>query len=445
MSNISIIVVDPNNSTKTVFNAPDDWEARQLVPALVNHFKLASRSSNPYQLVRAQNGHILKDDDTISSIGSAANETFVLLTKKQIIQELERDNLRIPSIREIILNLVVGVFFIVLSFPDGVRKLGDTLGWSLVPDAGTTAKSILTSLFGASPSIQNASFNNLWSGLVIALLAYLGALALLSLRHQRFDLVGSGFLFLTVGTALLHLLAWIVYIVIVVVIWFFQIVNSSLLFSAASCVLFFSKIASFLVFIFGSVWRIIALLVVAAVIFLIVKYGAIVFEFIKGTVIVCGALALAIGAFYLLGKLLQFLSPFLLPILAFIGQIMGVIIRFLFILLICFFGGFLVHRFGSLLIDQFKGAWKAGNERRGVILGALAIGTSLALVLLESNLYNLAFWFPAGFPDFISHHLHQASPMFDIVITLIVIIVSIIAILWNIPKLREKPGCENSH
>ena len=73
---------------------------------------------------------------------------------------------------------------------------------------------------------------------------------------------------------------------------------------------------------------------------------------------------------------------------------MGVIIRFLFILLIGLFGGFLVHWFGSLLIDQFKGAWKAGNERRGVILGALAIGTSLALVLLESNLYNLAILVP---------------------------------------------------
>ncbi|HET8852615.1 MAG TPA: hypothetical protein VFN02_08810 [Ktedonobacteraceae bacterium] len=78
-------------------------------------------------------------------------------------------------------------------------------------------------------------------------------------------------------------------------------------------------------------------------------------------------------------------------------------------------------------------------ERRGIIMGALAIGTSLALLLLESNLYDLALRFPATLADFIAGNLHQVNPIFDAVIALLVVGVSIIGILRNLPKLQREP------
>jgi len=79
---------------------------------------------------------MLKDADTLSGLGSAAGEVFAILPEAEVpeyIQELLRDRLfRIPSFWEIFFGLVVGVFFIVFSFPKPVMNLGKTLGWSLV-------------------------------------------------------------------------------------------------------------------------------------------------------------------------------------------------------------------------------------------------------------------------------------------------------------------------
>lgn len=179
MATIRIIIDDPNNGTKiAISDAPDDWEANQLVQALVNLLPLYSGSTiNRYRLVRVQNAKPLKDTDTLRSIGSAEDEVYAILPEAEVseyIQELLRDRfLRVPSFWQIFFRLVVGIFFIVFSFPQSVMSLGKVLGWSLVRDAGIIAQSILNVLFGASDSSKTTIFNNLVVVLAAALVLYL--------------------------------------------------------------------------------------------------------------------------------------------------------------------------------------------------------------------------------------------------------------------------------
>lgn len=470
MATIRIVIDDLNNGRRNVINVPDNLEANQLVPALVNQYKLPLRNGNTvirYKLVRIQNGHIFKDTDTIKSVGSAADEAFALLTEEQIleyIRESQRDQLlRIPALKEILFGLLVGIFFITFNFPKGVTNLGNTLGWSLVQDSGVTAKSVLDGLFGASTNAQTASFNNLWLGLVGGLLVYLVVLASLSLRHRRFDLFGLGSLCLFIGTACLQLVTWLVYLIgwllyIIFIILAWVIGKLGFLFAIIGRVLgsFFGDIrwllANIFGFLFGSGWWLLALLLVVIGISLAVKYRTGLFKAILWVLAACGIVALTIGVIYLLIKLFQFLAPFIRPVLgaigqflapifAFIGRILGVIFQFLIYLFIGLFVGLVVYGLGSLLVDQFRGAWHSGNGRRGVIIGALSIGTSLALVLLESNLGNVVRFYPTeGLQHFVVGYLYQANPNFSIVITLLIVVVSIVGILRNLPILRRGPS-----
>lgn len=355
-----------------------------------------------------------------------------------------------PSIRIIIFSLVVGIFYITLSFSSGLTRLGNNLGWSWVHDSVAPAKYITAGLFGTSPSTQMTIFNNLYSSLVLALSAYLVSLALLSLRHRRFDLISSGFVFLIVGTAILQLVAWALYIIITILGWILQIV--AFLFAALAIFfgfivgklgIFFGfiigKLGIFFSFIFASAWWLFALLLIVVGIWLAAKYRTRLLKAILSVLVPIGIVALVIGVIYLLVKLIQFLSPMFM----FIGKILAVVIHFLFYVLIVLFVGYLVFGIGFLLIDQFKGAWKAGNGRRGVIIGSLAIGTSLALILLQSNLGDVARFYPGSLPSFVAYNLTQISPPnFDIVITLLIVGVSIVGVLRNLPKFDIEPHFE---
>lgn len=336
----------------------------------------------------------------------------------------------------IILSLVVGIFYIALSFSTGLTRISNKLGWSWLSDSVVPAKSITASLYSTIPSVQMTVFNNLSSGLVVALLAYLVSLALLSIRHRRFDLISSGFLFLIVGTAILHLVAWAFYIILIVLSWI--VLALGFLFNKLGIFFGFiaGKLGIFFSFIFQSAWWVFALLLVVIGIWLAVKYHKQLSGVILSVLIPIGVVALIIGGIYLLVKLLQFLAP----MFVFLGKILAVVIYFLYYILIVLFLGYIVFGVGFLLIDQFKGAWKAGNGKRGVIIGSLAIGTSLALILLQSNLDNIARFYPAGLPGFVVNNLMQISPPnFDITITLLIVGVSIIGVLRNLSYFHEEP------
>jgi hypothetical protein len=461
MATIRIIVDDPSNGRKGSIDVPDNMEADQLATALARHFNLPLQSGTTfhhYKLVRAHSVYPLKDTDTLKDIHSVANELYVLLLEEEVteyIQELRRDQLfHIPSFSEFLFGLILGSVFIVFSFPNGVTSLGNLLGWPLMRNIGMRVGSLLDGFFlGTSGSTQQmARFNNLWLTLGIALLVYLVALTSLSLRHGRFDLFGLGSLFFFIGAAclqiitwIIYLIGWVLYIVFFIVGWIFRILGY--------IVSFLFHIIGFLVggiwwlllkitgFLLGSGWWLFALLLIVIVGYLAVRYRTRVIKPILWILGISGAIYLLIKLFPFLQRISKAIGQFLAPVLAFIRHAFAVIFPILILLCKGLLALFVIYGAGALLIDQFKGAWKSGNGRRGVILGALSIGTSLALVLLETNFGSFVRFpfFPPGLSDPINM-IYQRFPIFDIMITLLVVIISIVGILRNLAKLRRGPG-----
>lgn len=471
LANIRIIIDDPNTGTIiTVPDAPDNWEANRLVQAIVNLLKLPQYSNgipNRYGLVRVRNAQVLKHTDTLKGIGSAESEVYAILPEVEVLeysQELLRDRfLRFPSFWELFFRLVLGIFFIVFSFPQSVMSLGKILGWSLVQNSGAIAQSVLNSLFGASDSTKTTTFNNLLLGLTVVLIVYFVLLTALALRHGRFYLFGLGILFLFVGAACLQLLAWVIYllgwllyIVIIILAFVFRILGIILGFLGHILGFLIRGVWWLLVTIFdfliGSGWWLLALLLVGVGIYLAVRYRSAFFKAILWVLGTIGILAVIVGVVYGVVKLVQFLSPIIRPILeglgsffaiifAFIGRVLGIVFLFLFYLLFGLLICNVVYGFGALLIDQFKGAWNSGNGKRGIILGSLSIGTSLALVLLESNLGGVDYFYPTvELQHFVITTFYQANPIFDISLTLLIVGVSMVGLLRNFAKLLRGPG-----
>ena len=128
---------------------------------------------------------------------------------------------------------------------------------------------------------------------------------------------------------------------------------------------------------------------------------------------------------------------FVKPVFDFLGAILWIILKFLFFLAIGLVVGWLIYGIGAIIMDQLRCAWKAGNQLRGIILGSLSAGIPVAFILLETNLYHAANYYPAYFALFSTHYLHEGFPFVDILIGLIILALSIIGILRNIPKLLE--------
>ena len=127
---------------------------------------------------------------------------------------------------------------------------------------------------------------------------------------------------------------------------------------------------------------------------------------------------------------------------ALLGRIFAVVFRFLIYALIGYLIGGIIFGLGALLLDQFKGAWSSGNGRRGVIMGSLAIGISIALILVESDLLQHCDILSACCCSVLSANLYEGSPIFDLLIALVVVIISTLGLLRNLRKLREEPKLE---
>ncbi len=94
---------------------------------------------------------------------------------------------------------------------------------------------------------------------------------------------------------------------------------------------------------------------------------------------------------------------------------------------------------GNLLADQFRGAWKAGNGQRGVMLGALSIGISLALLLIQSNTANIVELFPFQVEN-ILNYFGQPAPLFDSSVALLFISLGVLGVLRNLSRLDHEPS-----
>lgn len=386
----------------------------------------------------------------VSVIGLAIS-SFVIVAGSE---ELDFD-LHSPSPWQLAAGLLFGALFIVFNFPIGVTNLGKALKLADVQQAGSVARTDVSTIFGVTAGQRLLSFHSLWSAFVFGAGAYLVVLAILSLRHLRLDLFGLGVLFLAIGAASIHLIVWLV----VGLLWLLSELGALLgwIFhylgiAVAWVVHLLALVTGFLVGVFVSLvalisrlglWAVVVLVLAGALIFLIVRYREAVWEFIKalgGVALFVAIAALVVGAFILLVKLFQFLLPFLAPVFAFLGRIFGFLVFILFYVVIGLGIGWLVYGLGSFILDQCKGGWNAGNGRRGVMLGSLAVGTSAALILMETNLYGAVGYFPGEVAGFITTYLHQGSPIFDVLIGLVVLAISILGLLRNLPKLLDGPG-----
>ncbi|HET9110436.1 MAG TPA: hypothetical protein VFN78_06410 [Ktedonobacterales bacterium] len=381
--------------------------------------------------------------------------------------------LRAPSLGELFWGILFGSLFISLSIPNVLAHWGASLGWSWLQLIGTGANQAIDSLAGVSPDQQFLSFEGLWITVLKALAVYLAALMLLSLRYLRFDLFFSGGLSLLLGTASLNIVAWVVYLLILIVrviLFVLGYILAVLIFIFSKIFAFFgyvlseffqflmfliSKLYQFVVFLFSTPWWIIVILALVVALALAIRHRTEMRTVIVRILQVCGFVIAA----YLLYKLVQLLTPFfsfllslvarffgflaalLAPIFRFLGMVFVFLIGLVIILVKVGLVGYVLYAIGAWVLDLFQGAWKSGNERRGVIIGALSIGTALALVLLESNLYQLAAfpYYPAAVATFIATYLHHTTPVFDLLMTLLIIGVCILGVLRNIPRLQKEP------
>lgn len=383
--------------------------------------------------------------------------------------ETDVSSLEMPSPGQVVRNFIIGVLFIAFSIPIALIKFGHTLGWSWVSQIGSISNGLLDDAFGATSSAHLITFGNMWSVLLKGVLVYVVALALLSLRHQRMDLLTAGVLSLALGTAVLNLFAWAVYLFIllltvlaVVVLWIFSALGFVLLKVIEFLAFIGAQLLKFFAFLLSSPWLfVVGVLVLALVIYLAVKYRDELIEALIALFWIALSIGIAVGAIFLLGWLIRVLAPlwaFLAQVFAailhFLGgllQFLGMVFQFLFrvfsVLVVVFLVGYVIWGVGSWVADLFNGAWHAGNGRRGVTIGALAIGTALALILLETNLIHSDFFpfFPTQAASFIGQHLHEVSPLFDLIVALLVIGVSILGILRNLGQLQPEPTWGEFH
>ncbi len=373
------------------------------------------------------------------------------------------EDLEFPSFWQLVTGMLVGAVFISFSIPNALIQFGKNLGWSWLSETGSTADSILSGIAGSTASTRYLSFNHLWSLLLIGLLTYVGALALLAIRYQQLDLFIAGVVSLAVGTAILNLIAWVVYLFIllliliaIIVTWIFSILGIILKAIFAFLAYIWGFVASFFVFLWGLLvafwaflisspwWILAAVLVLALLIYLAVRHREALITLIQYVI----GTAIVIGGIFLIRWLIIVLAPlwaFLASVFAAIFQFLALIVRFIvFILGYVVVGlvvGFVVYGIGAWVMDLFRGAWKSGNGRRGVVIGSLAIGSALAFILLETNLYHTD-----DFPYYplqaltMVHYFHQVSPIFDILVAVLVVAVSILGILRNLGKMQEEPS-----
>jgi hypothetical protein len=106
-------------------------------------------------------------------------------------------------------------------------------------------------------------------------------------------------------------------------------------------------------------------------------------------------------------------------------------------------GLLLVVTAGQLIIDQMRSAWLAGNDLLGVALGAMGIGTSFSTLLLASNMFGVYRIYPAELARWARQYALDANgPQLDTCLTLVVVLLSVVGIIRNLPELGSPPSWE---
>jgi hypothetical protein len=321
--------------------------------------------------------------------------------------------------------LVVGVAFVIASVPNGTSSLARREGWTWLSGPAQASKG-LEALLPPVPSLLQ------W--ITYALMAYAGALLLVSLRHLRPGLIGWGLGILVGSACLLHLLAWVGVVIFAVGRFLARL---------------FAVVAEFVVGIIA--W------IAEKVSGGLVKPFVGLFEPVMGSWAWAGALGtvvLLLGGFYLFGSegirtavavafwfavLVAFLVGFgwligLVP--AVFWTTAGAVAAWVFLVLVVLLALVTV---GALVIDQLLSSKHAGSGRIGVVMGAIAIGSTLAMLMLVGNLHDVYDLYPQAIENWARAMVLSNDPKFDASMTLVVISLCAAGVLSNLFRMRPEP------
>jgi hypothetical protein len=156
-----------------------------------------------------------------------------------------------------------------------------------------------------------------------------------------------------------------------------------------------------------------------------------------GRVLLAGAAAS--GVLFALIRAWRWIEPILVALATFLRAVVLFIVALIAKLLLGALLIVAVATVGQLLLDQINGALSAGRRRYGVIIGAVAIGSSIAVLLFISNLYGVTGWLPSQVTEFATHYLHQPAPLLDAVIALAVVALSVVGVWRNMPAMGQEP------
>lgn len=311
----------------------------------------------------------------------------------------------------LVFALVVGVVFLVASLPKGTTALSRQDGWEWLAEPANASSWLDKSLAGIPDLLT-------WLG--YALLAYLGALLLISIRHWRLGLFAFGVAVATLTAALPLLFGVLVFKV--------GAFLADVLFAVFG---FFGDIArglrDFTVFVFSSWWWIVPAVVVAG---LLVMGRGTAKKWIKPVAIGLAVIA-AIAAALIGLVLLAGLVPESFWVEA--RRVVGVVIQVLLVSLA-------IATVGQLFVDQLRSTMIAGGDRNGVVMGAIAVGSALAMLMLIGNILNAYAWYPDVMANWLRLHLQSnGAPNLDTVVALVVVSLSAIGVLRSLGRMRPAP------
>jgi hypothetical protein len=344
----------------------------------------------------------------------------------------------------LLLGLTVGSVYLVLTLPKILVIVGTGRGWAM-----TTALGRWGLEFNERLAARVPAFPALLQCIFWMVLFYLVSLLVLALRHDSLPLFRVGALTLVCSIPMFYLLSWGGYVAVMVLVairWTIGAIAGVVGWIFGGIFSFLSKIIvavamwihGLLYQLLGEQWWLVLACVAAIALAVLLRRQT---DWVAAKALGLLLLGTTAAGFvvYVLYWLWTLIAPWVMPVLRFIAGI-AVVIATLLLKLIAGLGVLLaLAAIGQLLVDQIRGALSAGRRGRGVVIGALAIGSSIAILLLVSNVHDVNVGLPAFVMMFASEYLHQPSPMLDALIAFGITALSVVGIWRNMPALGEEP------
>ncbi|MDI5975891.1 hypothetical protein [Amycolatopsis magusensis] len=325
------------------------------------------------------------------------------------------------SLAGLVFAITLGMVFIIASLPEGTAALALQHHWTWLTIPAEVSAEFKLILPEVPDVLEWISY---------ALVAYVSALLLISLRHHQIVLFGRGIAVALTATFLLHALAWVGVIgfsvgkfivgITVAITEFFSWLGDAALREVVTPIvgLFAPALGSW-------AWAG-ALAATATVLGLAITLGP---RWMHATAKVAAWIALALAVLIGLGALLSLVPA---SFWATLGSIFGTIFSWLLLILA-------IATTGQLFLDQLASGVHAGSGRLGVTMGAIAIGSTLAVLMLVGNIYGAYDFYPAPVAEWAHNTVLSKEPKFDATVTLAVVSLCTIGVLSNLGRMRQEP------